>query len=221
MDYSDPAELRESYGDAPLELRDLAPHPMDQFHTWFVHACGSGLPEPNAMVLSTVEPTGAPRARTVLLKGYDRTGLRFFTNYRSRKGVALAAEPRACVVFPWHPIRRQVIVSGHVQRLTDEENDAYFARRPRGSQLGAWASERQSSPVADRAELDRLYARFAEVWPEGTEVPRPAYWGGFRLVPQEVEFWQGRNDRMHDRFRYLLVGESPEEGKWQVDRLSP
>ncbi|GAA3978081.1 pyridoxamine 5'-phosphate oxidase [Thermobifida alba] len=221
MDYSDPAELRESYEGAPLGRCDLAPRPMDQFHLWFTRAQESGLAEPNAMVLSTVEPSGAPRARTVLMKGYDHRGLRFFTNYRSRKGVALAEEPRACVVFPWHPIRRQVIVSGYVERLGDEDNDAYFARRPHGSKLGAWASELQSSPVADRAELDRLYARFARLWPPGTEVPRPAYWGGFLLVPQEVEFWQGRADRMHDRFRYLLVAGTPADGEWRIDRLSP
>ncbi|MEY9214061.1 pyridoxamine 5'-phosphate oxidase [Thermobifida halotolerans] len=221
MDYSDPAELRESYGGRPLRRRDLAPHPMEQFHTWFTQARRSGLAEPNAMVLSTVEPTGMPRARTVLMKGYDRHGLRFFTNYRSRKGRALTEEPRACVVFPWHPIRRQVIVGGCAERLTDEENDAYFARRPHGSQLGAWASEHQSSPVAGREELDRLYARFAEVWPPGSAVPRPAYWGGFRLVPQEVEFWQGQSDRMHDRFRYLLTSGTAADGEWRIDRLSP
>ncbi|AAZ54286.1 pyridoxamine 5'-phosphate oxidase [Thermobifida fusca] len=221
MDYSDPAELRESYDGAPLDPRGLAPQPMDQFHAWFTEACEAELSEPNAMVLSTVDPDGAPSARTVLLKGYDRRGLRFFTNYRSRKGVALAREPRACVVFPWHAIRRQVIVYGFAERLSDEENDAYFAQRPHGSQLGAWASEYQSAPVADRAELDRAYARCAEQWPPGTPVPRPEYWGGFLLVPQEVEFWQGRSDRMHDRFRYRLVSGTPSEGAWQIDRLSP
>lgn len=199
----------------------LFPHPMEQFHIWFTQAHTSGLAEPNAMALSTVEATGAPRARMVLMKGYNRSGLRFFTNYRSRKGRALAEEPRACVVFPWHAIRRQVILSGRVERLTDQENDAYFARRPRGSQIGAWASERQSAPVADRAELDTLYSRFDEVWPPGVPIPRPAYWGGFRLVPEEVEFWQGQGDRMHDRFRYLLVTGGAADGEWEVDRLSP
>ncbi|TDQ55130.1 pyridoxamine 5'-phosphate oxidase [Actinorugispora endophytica] len=194
---------------------------MEQFHTWFTQAHTSGLAEPNAMVLSTIDPTGAPRARTVLMKGYDHAGLRFFTNYRSRKGRSLEDDPRACVVFPWHAIRRQVMISGSVERLTDRENDEYFARRPRGSQLGAWASERQSAPVADRAGLDGLYARFAEVWPPGVEIPRPAYWGGFRLVPREVEFWQGRSDRMHDRFRYLLAAGAASDGDWVIDRLSP
>lgn len=194
---------------------------MEQFHTWFTQAHTAGLAEPNAMVLATVEPSGAPRVRTVLLKGYDRSGLRFFTNYTSRKGRALAGEPRVGAVFPWHPIRRQVVISGRVEYLSDEENDAYFARRPRGSQIGAWASERQSSRVEGRAELDALYAQFDSVWPEGEEIPRPAYWGGFRIRPVEVEFWQGRPDRMHDRFRYLLVGGDPADETWEIDRLSP
>jgi pyridoxamine 5'-phosphate oxidase len=217
----DPAELREPYEGAPLSRADLAAHPMDQFHAWFADARASGLAEPNAMVLATVEPSGVPRARTVLLKGYDRSGLRFFTNYRSRKGRALAERPSASVVFPWHPLRRQVLVAGRVERLTDAENDAYFRTRPRGSRLGAWASERQSSPVSGREDLDGLYARYAALWPEGEEIPRPPYWGGFRVVPAEVEFWQGRTDRMHDRFQYVLVAGGPEAGEWRIDRLAP
>jgi pyridoxamine 5'-phosphate oxidase len=170
------------------------------------------------MVLSSVEPSGMPRARTVLMKGYDRSGLRFFTNYTSRKGQALDADPRACAVFPWHAIRRQVLFAGRVERLSDEENDLYFASRPRGSQLGAWASERQSRPVADRIELDRLFHEFDSVWRADEPIPRPAYWGGYRFVPQEVEFWQGGEDRMHDRFRYLR---SEGGGGWEVGRLAP
>ncbi|MEU3019793.1 pyridoxamine 5'-phosphate oxidase [Nocardiopsis sp. NPDC007018] len=216
MDHQNPAELRKPYLGAPLRRRDLADRPMAQFHVWFGEAHESGLAEPNAMVLSSVEPSGMPRSRTVLMKGYDATGLRFFTNYTSRKGRALAADPRACVVFPWHAIRRQVLVAGRVERLGDEENDLYFASRPRGSQLGAWASERQSRPVADRAELDRLYRGFDTVWRADEPVPRPSYWGGFRLVPSEVEFWQGGEDRMHDRFRYLWT-----DGGWVVERLAP
>ena len=217
MDRIDPAELRKPYRGAPLRRADLAEHPMAQFHLWFVQAHESGLAEPNAMVLACVEPDGMPRARTVLMKGYDRTGLRFFTNYTSRKGVALEADPRASVVFPWHPLRRQVLVAGRVERLGDAENDRYFASRPRGSRLGAWASERQSRPVADRGELDRLYRGFEALWPGDTEIPRPEYWGGFRLVPREVEFWQGGADRMHDRFRYLLAP----DGTWDITRLAP
>ncbi|GAB3206967.1 pyridoxamine 5'-phosphate oxidase [Marinactinospora thermotolerans] len=220
MDHCDPAELREPYDGTPLYRSALAPHPMEQFHIWFTQAHTAGLAEPNAMVLSTVEETGAPRARTVLLKGYDQRGLRFFTNYTSRKGRALQAEPRVCAVFPWHALRRQVVVCGSVERLSDEENDAYFARRPRGSQIGAWASERQSARVTGREELDELYARFERRWAPGEPVPRPSYWGGFRIRPTEVEFWQGRPDRMHDRFRYLPAPDGGEEG-WEIDRLSP
>lgn len=201
----------------PLWRSSLADHPMAQFHLWFDQAYASGLAEPNAMVLASVEPSGMPRARTVLMKGYDSTGLRFFTNYTSRKGQALEADPRAGAVFPWHAIRRQVLVAGRVERLTDEENDRYFASRPRGSQLGAWASERQSQPVADRTGLDRLYREFDTVWSAEEEVPRPAYWGGFRLVPSEMEFWQGGADRMHDRFRYR----ADHDGVWGIDRLAP
>lgn len=221
MNDCDPAELRQPYDGPPLRRADMASHPMEQFHTWFTQAHTSGLAEPNAMVVATVEPNGAPRARTVLLKGYDRSSLRFFTNYGSRKGRALSEESRLALVFPWHGIRRQVQVSGRAERLTDSENDAYFHSRPRGSQLGAWASERQSTRVADRAELDALYAEFAGVWPVGEEIPRPSYWGGYRVLAEEVEFWQGRADRMHDRFRYLLTAGTPAEGVWELDRLAP
>ncbi|MFC4562808.1 pyridoxamine 5'-phosphate oxidase [Nocardiopsis mangrovi] len=221
MNHCDPAELREPYDGTPLSRSDLSAHPMEQFHIWFTQANTAGLAEPNAMVLATVEPNGTPRGRTVLLKGYDRSGLRFFTNYRSRKGRALTENPRASVVFPWHAIQRQVLVSGGVERLSDAENDAYFRSRPRGSRIGAWASEHQSSRVADREELDTRWARFADMWPEGEEIPRPDYWGGFRLRPVEVEFWQGRGDRMHDRFQYLLVAGDPRDGPWRIDRLAP
>ncbi|GAA3759338.1 pyridoxamine 5'-phosphate oxidase [Salinactinospora qingdaonensis] len=221
MNHCDPAGLREPYDGTPLCRTELSPHPMEQFHTWFTQAHTSGIPEPNAMVVATVEASGAPRARTVLLKGYDASGLRFFTSYRSRKARALAAYPTASAVFPWHPIQRQVIVSGRVENLTDEENDTYFAQRPRGSQIGAWASEHQSSPVADRAELERSYARRSEQWADTAEIPRPPYWGGYRIQPLEVEFWQGRADRMHDRFRYWLSEGEPADGVWHLERLSP
>ncbi len=216
VDHQNPAELRKPYVGEPLRRRDLADLPMAQFHLWFGEAHESGLAEPNAMVLSSVEPSGMPRSRTVLMKGYDASGLRFFTNYTSRKGQALDVDPRASVVFPWHAIRRQVLVAGRVERLGDEENDRYFATRPRGSQLGAWASERQSRPVADRTELDRLFHEFDSVWGTDEPIPRPTYWGGYRLVPGEVEFWQGGEDRMHDRFRYVRVGEA-----WEIERLAP
>nr|WP_156004203.1 pyridoxamine 5'-phosphate oxidase [Streptomonospora sp. PA3] len=213
--------MRQPYEGPPLRRADLAAHPMEQFHRWFTQARAAGLTEPNAMVVATVEPSGAPRARTVLLKGYDRSGLRFFTNYGSRKGRALDDEPRVSAVFPWHAMRRQVQVAGRAQRLTDAENDAYFHSRPRGSQIGAWASERQSHRVADRAALDALYAEFADVWSGVEEIPRPSYWGGYRILVEEVEFWQGRADRMHDRFCYTLAAGGPAEGDWELDRLAP
>ncbi|ASU82265.1 pyridoxamine 5'-phosphate oxidase [Nocardiopsis gilva YIM 90087] len=221
MNHFDPAELRESYGRSPLRLSDLVPHPMEQFHTWFTQVHGSGVVEPNAMILSTVEPSGAPRGRTVLMKGYDSSGLRFFTNYRSRKGRALESDPRVSVVFPWHPMSLQVMIMGSVERLSDAENDRYFRSRPRGSQIGAWASEQQSSPVEGRAELDERYERLRHAWPDGVEVPRPPYWGGYRVHPGEMEFWRGSPDRMHDRFRYLLVEGESADGRWVVERLSP
>ncbi|RNL83991.1 pyridoxamine 5'-phosphate oxidase [Halostreptopolyspora alba] len=221
MNQCDFADLREPYEGSPLRRDDLAAHPMEQFHVWFTRVRAAGLGEPNAMVLATVEPRGVPRARTVLLKGYDRTGLRFFTNYRSRKGTALLENPNVSVVFPWHPVRCQVSVSGRAERLSDAENDAYFATRPRGSRIGAWASESQSSPVTDREELEERFRRCEDAWAEYAEIPRPDYWGGFRILPTEVEFWQGQADRMHDRFRYRLRSTERDGEGWEIERLSP
>ncbi|MDA2805856.1 pyridoxamine 5'-phosphate oxidase [Nocardiopsis suaedae] len=220
MSNCDPAELREPYSGAPLGRSALPDDPMDLFDLWFSQAAEAGLAEPNAMVLSTVDPGGAPRSRTVLLKGFDTSGLRFFTNRRSRKARALEREPRTAVLFPWHAIRRQVSFIGRAEPLGDAENDAYFRSRPRGSRIGAWASAHQSSPVTDRSQLQERYAHWEAVWKDEEEVPRPEYWGGYRIVPQEVEFWQGGSDRMHDRFRYLRTGEGS-GGHWVVDRLSP
>lgn len=194
---------------------------MQQFHIWFTQVHDSGLAEPNAMVLATVDPLGVPRTRTVLLKAYDRRGLCFFTNRHSPKGRALVQNPQVSVTFPWHAAQRQVIVSGSAKPLSAQENDAYFRSRPYGSQIAAWASEYQSAPVTDRAELNERYERVAQRWPEGSEVPRPPYWGGFRIVWSEVEFWQGGSNRMHDRFRYLLVAGNAADGTWKVDRLFP
>ncbi len=181
MNHRDLADLREPYDGTPLCRDDLSAHPMEQFHIWFTQARTSGLAEPNAMALATVGPRGIPRTRTVLLKGYNRSGLRFFTNYRSRKGEALLENPYVSAVFPWHPVQRQVTLVGRAERLGDEENDAYFRTRPRGSQVSAWASERQSSRVPNRAELERLYRRFDDAWGADEEIPRPDYWGGFRI----------------------------------------
>ena len=219
MEHPDVAAFRRSYEGAGLAEHDLAADPLTQFGIWFADAVGAGLPEPNAMVLSTVDADGRPSARTVLLKGYGPEGFRFFTNHRSRKATAIAAEPRVALLFPWHPLRRQVIVEGTAERLPDEEAAAYFRTRPYGSRIGAWASERQSA-VIDRAELERRYAELTVRWPDEAPVPLPGFWGGYRVVPSSVEFWQGRPNRLHDRLRYRRPTQD-ESGEWVVERLSP
>lgn len=213
MEPSELASLRQSYDGAGLVEQDLAADPYDQFRRWFADAMAAGLAEPNAMVLSTVSGDGTPSARTVLLKGYGADGFRFFTNHRSRKGLAIAENPRVCLLFPWHALHRQVIIEGSAERLATGESEEYFHSRPHGSQLGAWASERQSS-VISRAELESRYAELAERWPQ--VVPMPEFWGGYLVVPSAIEFWQGRTNRLHDRLRYRL-----QEGDWKVERLSP
>ncbi|MQA93259.1 MAG: pyridoxamine 5'-phosphate oxidase [Streptosporangiales bacterium] len=215
MEHCDPAELRRRYEGIGLDEAEAATDPVAQFRVWFDEAAGSGLPEPNAMVLTTATPDGVPRGRTVLLKAYDSAGFVFYTNLTSRKGREIAANPRACLVFPWHPIRRQVIVTGEVEELPREESAAYFRSRPYGSQIGAWAS-RQSAVIGSRAELDARFAELSRRWPEGTEVPLPDFWGGLRVRPYEMEFWQGRGDRLHDRLRYRRT-----DGDWVLERLSP
>jgi pyridoxamine 5'-phosphate oxidase len=215
----DPAAMRRQYREAGLTEADLAGDPFDQFARWFadaVRATGSGaITEPNAMVLSTADAEGVPSSRTVLLKGYDRRGFVFFSNYGSRKGRELAANPRACLLFPWHPIARQVIIGGTVERVSPQETAAYFGSRPHGSRLGAWASP-QSTVVASRAEIERRYEEVAARWPEGGQVPVPPDWGGFRVTPVTVEFWQGRENRLHDRLRYVRGDRG-----WAVERLAP
>jgi pyridoxamine 5'-phosphate oxidase len=213
----DPADLRRSYVDARLDERDLAADPLSQFDAWFADAVAAALPEPNAMILATVAADGTPGTRTVLLKGYGPEDFRFFTNHGSRKAQAIAANPRVSLLFPWHPVHRQVIIEGTAERLSREESAAYFRTRPHGSQLGAWASERQSA-VVTREELESRYAALARRWPG--EVPMPDFWGGYRVVPVTVEFWQGRPNRMHDRLRYRRP-HSDETDKWVVERLSP
>lgn len=214
MKHSDPADLRQPYPGVGLCEGDLDADPLVQFGLWFTDAVGAGLPEPNAMVLVTAAADGTPSARTVLLKGYGTEGFRFFTNRRSRKALAIAENPRVSLLFPWHAIRRQVIVEGTARPLPAEESAAYFRSRPHGSRLGAWASEHQSSPIR-REDLDRRYAELAERWPD--EVPPPDFWGGYRVLPSSVEFWQGRPNRLHDRLRYRLG----EPGTWVLERLSP
>ncbi len=211
------AAMRLSYEGAELLERDLAPDWPTQFGRWLAAAVDSGLfPEPNAMVLATASPEARPSARTVLLKGYDARGFVFYTNYHSRKSRELAANPVGALVFPWVALRRQVVVSGAVERVSAAETAAYFASRPRGSQLAAWASP-QSEVVASRAVLDEAFARVSARWPEPGPVPVPEHWGGLRVVPEAVEFWQGHPDRLHDRLRYRRISDA----HWAIERLAP
>ncbi|MFI0981190.1 pyridoxamine 5'-phosphate oxidase [Streptomyces sp. NPDC021093] len=208
--------MREQYRSEVLAEGALAPAPMDQFARWFRQAVDGGLHEPNAMVVATATPDGRPSTRTVLLKAYDERGFVFFTNYQSRKGGELAANPHVSLLFPWHQIARQVIVTGTAARVSRAETAAYFRTRPHGSQLGAWASD-QSRVVASRDALTASYADLEARYPEGEKVPVPPHWGGYLVVPETVEFWQGHENRLHDRLRYART----DEGGWSVERLNP
>ncbi len=210
----DLAALRRSYTRAGLSETDAADDPIAFFERWLGDAVEAGVSEPNAMTLATVGADGQPAARIVLLKGVDERGFVFYTNYESRKARDLAAHPRAALAFWWEPLERQVRVEGTVARVSQAESDAYFARRPRGSRLGAWASD-QSRPVPDRAALEQRLAALEEEHP-GDDVPRPPHWGGFRLAPTRVEFWQGRPNRLHDRLAYTRTAEG-----WEGVRLAP
>ena len=209
------ADLRRSYRLAGLDEAELAPDPFGQFGGWLTEAIVGGVPEPNAMVLATADASGRPSTRMVLLKGYDERGFVFFTNYGSRKAREIGENAQASLLFPWVMLERQVIVVGDVMPVAVEESDAYWRTRPRGSQLGAWASP-QSAVVGSREELERSYAEAAARWPDGMPVPRPAHWGGFRVAPRTVEFWQGRPERLHDRLRYHV-----DAAGWVVERLAP
>ncbi|HXP20311.1 MAG TPA: pyridoxamine 5'-phosphate oxidase [Streptosporangiaceae bacterium] len=201
--------------DEGIDEAMIAPDPDDQFSRWMADAVAFGMPEPTAMVLATVSAAGQPRARTVLLKGHDAAGFTFYTNRTSRKGTDLDQVPRACLLFPWHAMHRQVIIEGPVSALSAATSEIYFRTRPRGSQLAAWAS-RQSTVIASRRELDDRYRRMEHRWPEGEDVPLPEFWGGYRLEPRTVEFWHGRSNRMHDRLRYRRHA-----GAWVIERLAP
>lgn len=212
-----PAAMRNEYAaDQGLSEADLAPDWRTQFDRWFADAVAFPLPEPNAMVVATADAAGRPSGRTVLLKGYDPEGFVFYTNYDSRKGAEATANPWASLVFPWFPMQRQVVVTGQVARVDRAETEAYFASRPRGSQLGAWASA-QSRVIADRAALDDAYAAVVERFAGVEPIPAPPHWGGLRVRPETVEFWQGRASRLHDRLRFRRT----EGGGWVTERLAP
>lgn len=202
------------YGQTPLTEDSIDSNPIAQFSRWLAEAADAGVYEPNAMVLSTIDEDGRPSSRTVLLRTVDKRGLEFFTNYTSAKGRALAVHPEVSIVFPWYAIHRQVIVRGSTVKSDPAASDAYFATRPRGSQIAATASD-QSQPIASRDELEARVAS-AERRFEGAPVPRPATWGGYRVVPSSFEFWQGRSSRMHDRLRFTRDGDA-----WRLERLQP
>jgi len=204
--------------DAPeqqLETPDLHRDPVRQFDVWFKQALAANLPEPTAMTLATASRDGTPSARIVLLKGYDDRGFTFFTNYESAKGKELLENPRAALVFFWPELKHQIRISGTVSKVAREESETYFRLRPIGSRIGAWAS-RQSQVLRNREELDQRVAELTRQY-EGKDVPLPPHWGGYRLAPETFEFWQGRESRLHDRFRYQRVSER----EWKIERLSP
>ena len=231
------ADIRREYRMSGLDAKDLGADPLVEFQHWFAHATeaqtgtrwrkigialyklwhallGHSSADVNAMTLATVDSSGQPSTRTVLLKGVDQRGFIFFTNYDSRKGHELAANPRAALTFFWPELERQVCVAGTVEKLLREESEVYFKSRPRGSQIGAWASH-QSQPVENRAALEKIWQEIAAKFPN--EIPIPPNWGGFVLQPTRIEFWQGRPSRLHDRFSYTKQA----DGRWKLERLSP
>ena len=209
------ADLRKDYTLAGLAETDLARDPFRQFEKWFQEAEAAKLAEPNAMTLATASPDGRPSARTVLLKGLDGRGFVFYSNYESRKGRELALNARVALVFPWIALERQVLIEGTVTKVAREESAAYFHSRPRASQLGAWVAQ-QSSVIPGRATLEEAM-KALEKKHAGAEIPLPPNWGGYRVAPETIEFWQGRRSRLHDRLRYRR----DQEGGWLVERLSP
>jgi pyridoxamine 5'-phosphate oxidase len=209
------ADLRKEYMLNGLHEADLNRDPIDQFRVWFDQALAAGLPEPNAMALATATLDGRPSARMVLIKGVDARGFVFYTNYESRKGHELAGNPYAALVFYWAELERQIRIEGHVERVSAAESDVYYHSRPFGSQIGAWASA-QSEVLPNREVLEQRVNELAAQYAEG-QVPRPPRWGGYRVVPYSIEFWQGRPSRLHDRLRYTR----DDQDGWLIERLSP
>jgi pyridoxamine 5'-phosphate oxidase len=210
----DLAQLRKEYETAGLSEADVPKQPIELWRRWLVDAEACGIAELNAMVVSTVDADGTPSSRTVLCKGADKNGFLFYTNYLSRKGRALARQPKISLLFPWHQLSRQVLVGGSAVPISRLESEAYFATRPRGAQISAWASE-QSTVVADREVLEARSREIAESY-DGRDVPCPPHWGGYLVRPSVIEFWQGRSDRLHDRLRFVA-----NDNGWTVERLSP
>ena len=207
------AQLRKNYTFGQLLEAELAPNPLSLFQIWFDQAVKAECPEPNSMTLATADAAGNPSARIVLLKGADEAGFTFFTNYESQKGKELTVRPHAALLFHWHELERQVRIKGTVDRVSADESDAYFNSRPAASRIGAWASP-QSAEIPSREFLEEAEKRFSAEY--GDKPPRPAHWGGYRLHPTEIEFWQGRPSRLHDRIHYQLEGD-----QWRITRLAP
>ncbi|BCL37830.1 pyridoxine/pyridoxamine 5'-phosphate oxidase [Nostoc sp. MS1] len=208
------ADLRRDYTLEGLSETEVEPNPFIQFKKWFEQALAAQLPEPNAMTIATTTPDGKPSARMVLLKDFDERGFVFFTNYNSRKGQELAENPQAALVFWWAELERQVRILGRVEKVSESESDYYFESRPAKSRLGAWASN-QSEIIASREILEQRMQELQDKY-QNQEIPRPQHWGGLRVIPTEIEFWQGRSSRLHDRLLYTHV-----DGSWEIQRLSP
>jgi pyridoxamine 5'-phosphate oxidase len=215
MDREAISSMRKSYGEVGLEKSDE--NPIKQFILWLAEAAANQMiVEANAMVLSTVN-NGEPSSRTVLLKDVSEAGFTFFTNYESKKAADISNNPNVALLFPWYPMERQVKIMGKAEKVSPAESDAYFATRPWSSQIGAWASN-QSQPLSAREDLERIYKEFAEKYPEGSSVPRPPHWGGYLVIPKQIEFWQGRYSRLHDRIRYT---KAIPVTNWNIQRIFP
>ena len=207
---------RKSYERDALDEHGIARDPFRQFTTWYDEAVAAGLPEPEAMTLSTATLEGRPSARIVLLRGYDERGFCFFSNYASQKGRELASNPHAAVTFHWVELERQVRIVGRVEKLSASESDAYFQSRPSQSRIGAWSSP-QSEVIASRDTLEQLVKEYQEKYSDESAIPRPEHWGGYRVIPERIEFWQGRPSRLHDRLRFSRI----EQEAWTLERLAP